>query len=113
MAIYGLFVFLEMPEQLRKGRRRYIAISFVITCLSAFAASLDMSSYFQVLFNSTSPSHWRELLVTNFSNWKSLTSNTVLGIVVWIGDVFLVSVYHHNLHTCHSRDVLHRYTVAM
>ena len=50
-----------------------------------------MASYFQVLFNATSPPNWRVLLVNSFGDWKSLASNTVLGIVVWIGDLFLVS----------------------
>lgn len=95
MALYGLSVFLETPQHLRKGRKRYIATSFIITGLSTFTAALDISLYFQVLFEATSPSQWRELLYTSYSDWKSLVSSTVLGILGWIGDVLLVSAYHH------------------
>ena len=98
MAFYGLSVFLEASERLRKGRRRYIATSFVITGLTTFIASLDMAGYFQVLFKSTSPSHWRELMAIHSSDWKSLLSRIGLGILVWIGDALLVSAHHHNIH---------------
>ena len=92
MALYGLSVFLETPEPLRKGRKRYIAVSFVITTLSILTASLDMANYFQVLFESTSPLHWRELMQAFGENWKYLVSDTVIGLVIMIGDALLVRV---------------------
>jgi hypothetical protein len=93
MALYGLSVFLETPEPQKKGRKRYIAASFVITGLRALGGSLDMANYFQVLFNSTSVGHWNELFFVNFSGgWKYIVSNTVLGLVPMIGDALLVSV---------------------
>ena len=93
MALYGLSVFLETPASQRKGRKRYIAVSFVITVLSALTGSLDMANYFQALFNSTSPGHWRELMNTNFSeDWTYLLSLTGLGLVIMIGDALLVRV---------------------
>ena len=95
MALYGLSVFVETPEQLRKGRKRYIATSFVITCLSALTAALDMSGYFQVLFGSTSPFHWQKLMQISHSNWSTLFGDTALSLLVWIGDALLVSVYSH------------------
>ncbi|KAJ2923528.1 hypothetical protein H1R20_g13566, partial [Candolleomyces eurysporus] len=90
MAFYGLSVFLETPEHLRKGRRRYIATSFIITCLSALTASLDMADYFQVLFASTSPSHWVEVMMLSAEQWKPILSRTILVILVWIGDALMV-----------------------
>ena len=91
MALYGLSVFLETPESQRKGRKRYVAASFVITVLSALNGSLDMANYFQVLFKSTSPGRWRELMVANFfEDWKYLLSSTALGLVIMIGDALLV-----------------------
>ncbi|RXW15615.1 hypothetical protein EST38_g10233 [Candolleomyces aberdarensis] len=90
MAFYGLSVFLETPEHLRKGRRRYIATSFTITCLAALTASLDIAEYFQALFSSTSSSHWAELLMLDAQQWKKNLSITVLGILVWIGDALMV-----------------------
>jgi hypothetical protein len=92
MALYGLSVFLETPEPQRKGRKRYIAASFVITGLRALGGSLDMANYFQVLFKSTSVADWNELFLVNFSgDWKYILSNTVLGLVPMIGDALLVS----------------------
>ena len=93
MALYGLSVFWETPESQRKGRKRYIATSFVITVLSALTGSLDMANYFQVLFKSTSPSHWQELLIVSYiEDWKSRLSTTGFGLVIMIGDALLVRV---------------------
>jgi hypothetical protein len=98
MAFYGLFVFLETPEDERKGRKKYIATSFAITCLSSFTASLDIANYFQVLFESTSPLHWTELWVANVQSWEVVLSKIATGILVSIGDALLVSgVYHHTV----------------
>jgi hypothetical protein len=113
MAFYGFCVFLEAPQHLRKGRKRYIATSFVITCIATFTASLDMAAYFQILFQSTSPSHWRDLMQLGFLDWKTKLSSTGLWILVWIGDILLVSAHHHNPHAYRSWNVFNRCTVAM
>jgi hypothetical protein len=89
MSLYGLSVFLETPEHQRKGRKRYIAASFLITVLFSFA-SLDMANYFQTLFKSTSPSHWYELLVLNTQNWKYRVGHTAAGLFIAVGDALLV-----------------------
>ncbi|KAJ2924615.1 hypothetical protein H1R20_g12486, partial [Candolleomyces eurysporus] len=90
MALYGLSVFLETPEPLRKGRKRYIAVSFVLTTLKALTASLDMAHYFQTLFKSTSTDHWHELFHGSYRDWKYLTSTASLGLVIIIGNALLV-----------------------
>ncbi|RXW16538.1 hypothetical protein EST38_g9311 [Candolleomyces aberdarensis] len=90
MALYGLSVFLETPEPLRKGRKRYVAVSFVLTTLSALTASLDMARYLQTLFKSTSPGHWRELFAGSYQEWGYLASSAGLGLIIMIGDVLLV-----------------------
>lgn len=93
MALYGLSVFLETPESQRKGRKRYIAVSFVITALRALAGSIDIANYFQVLFNATLPGHWRDLMLGElYDGWKYLLSNTVPGLIPIIGDALLVRV---------------------
>jgi hypothetical protein len=90
MALYGLSVFLETPKPMRKGRRRYIAASLVITSLAAFTGSLDMAIYFQVLFESTSPGHWRELFLASHEVWSFFLSYIVFGLLITIGDALLV-----------------------
>ncbi|KAJ2923594.1 hypothetical protein H1R20_g13500, partial [Candolleomyces eurysporus] len=91
MALYGLSVYLETPEPQRKGRKRYIVVSFVITALSALPASLDMAHYFQLLFKSTSPGHWLELMKANFNDdWKYLLGDAGGGLLILIGDALLV-----------------------
>ena len=93
MALYGLSVFWETPESQRKGRKRYIATSFVITVLSALTGSLDMANYFHILSESTSPRHWQELMMPNFiEDWKYYLSSTGVGLVIMIGDALLVRV---------------------
>jgi hypothetical protein len=91
MALYGLSVFLETPHAQRKGRKRYIAASFLITALSVFTVSLDMANFFQTLFKSTSPDHWLTLMAGYAEDWKYFASNTGFGLVILIGDVLLVS----------------------
>jgi hypothetical protein len=90
MSLYGLTVFLETPEPQRKGRKRYIAASFMITVLFSFGASLEMANYFQTLFKSTSPSHWRNILVLNRHDWKFIVGYTALGLFIAVGDALLV-----------------------
>jgi hypothetical protein len=113
MAFYGFCVFLEAPQHLRKGRKRYIAASFVMTFIVTFAASLDMAETFQELFQSTSPSHWLGLLLLGVLDWKTKLSHTGQWILVWIGDVLLVSACHHNPHAYRSWNVFTRCIVAM
>jgi hypothetical protein len=90
MALYGLFVFLETPEPRRRGRKRYIAVSFALTVLRALSGSLDMANLFHTLFKSTSPAHWLVLDLKANHEWKYLSSLTVLGLAIAIGDALLV-----------------------
>ncbi|KAJ2915197.1 hypothetical protein MD484_g5205, partial [Candolleomyces efflorescens] len=90
MALYGLSVFLETPTAMRKGRKRYIAASFAITALAALSASLEMARYFQIIFNSTSPSHWRQLVQPDGDNWKYVVVNTDVALIIMLGDALLV-----------------------
>ncbi|KAJ2913709.1 hypothetical protein MD484_g6701, partial [Candolleomyces efflorescens] len=90
MSLYGLSVFLETSEPLRKGRKRYITASFAITTLFAFTASLDMANIFQPLFNSTSPTDWSELMALDVTRWKFITGHVSAGLYVAIGDALLV-----------------------
>jgi hypothetical protein len=113
MALYGLCVFLETPQHLRRGRKKYITTSLLVTFLVTLMASLDMAYYFQGLFQSTSPSHWRELLQLSEFDWKTKLCSTGLYIVVWMGDVLLVSALHSNGHAFSSWNVFYRCIVAM
>jgi hypothetical protein len=91
MSLYGLSVFLETPEAQRKGHRRYIVISIVLTGLFSISASLDMANYFQTLFKSTSLRHWYNLLELNFhQDWKFLLGYAAVGTYVAVGDALLV-----------------------
>jgi hypothetical protein len=49
-----------------------------------------MAIYFQSLFKSTSPSHWRELLLLNFLDWKYRMGYTAAGLFIAVGDALLV-----------------------
>jgi hypothetical protein len=99
MALYGLTVFLETPAAQRKGRKRYIAASFVITALYTLSGTLDMAQYFQVLFKSTSPGDWARLMQPDefHRNWKHMLSLASAGLFVMIGDALLVRALIHIL----------------
>ena len=90
MSLYGLTVFLETPESQRKGRKRYVVASFMITVLFFFGASFDMAYYFQALFKSTSPSHWYELFQLGGESWNYIVGYTVSRLYITIGDALLV-----------------------
>jgi MFS family permease len=91
MAVYGLVVFLEAPAPQRKGRKRYMAASFMITIVFSFAGSLDMANAFQPFFSSTSPSHWRELVrLDYYESWRFLVTYIGVGLYIAIGDALLV-----------------------
>ena len=101
MSLYGLTVFLETPKPQRKGRKTYIMASFVITVLFSLMASLDMANYFQSLFKSTSSSHWYELFLLNFLDWKYVVGSTAAGLFVAVGDALLVGAVP-DLYVSHS-----------
>jgi hypothetical protein len=61
MTLYSLSAFAETSKSLKKGRRRYIAASCVITGLLIFTTSLSVANNFQILLESTSGRHWVEL----------------------------------------------------
>ncbi|RXW16363.1 hypothetical protein EST38_g9491 [Candolleomyces aberdarensis] len=90
MAIYGLSVFLETRPDLRKGRHRYVVISFFITFLVTFAGSLDAVWAFKLLFESTSSSDFIFLMEKYFLSWERWGSTCSLTLMVFIGDVLLV-----------------------
>jgi hypothetical protein len=94
MAVYGLCVFLETPEHLRKGRRRYILISFIITSLWATGAALDIAHYFQLLFESTSGYHLLVLTAETQGTWAPMLSVVGLGGLLLVADGLLVSVVY-------------------
>lgn len=91
MSLYGLIVFLETPQSRRKGRRRYVFISFVITGLSTFSYSLDAAWIFKCLFDATSPLGVLENIVKYEHLWGRTASLACLTTVIFIGDALLVS----------------------
>lgn len=92
MALYGLSVFLETPEHLRRGRRRYILASFAITTLSALTASLDVATYFRVLLEATSMPHWRKLYADSETGWERELNVAGMACLFIITDALLVSL---------------------
>jgi hypothetical protein len=89
MALYGLSVFLETPKELRKGRRSYIALSFVLTILSALASSLDIAWFFNQVFGASSGIGFFENV--NTRSWERIASTEVWAVVIFLGDFLLVS----------------------
>ena len=97
MALYGLCVFLETPVHLRKGRRRYIAASFIITVLAILGPCVDVAKYFPVLLNSTSGRNWLVLMHKSEATWEHKVSTATTGCVLLFGDALLVSVFRPSL----------------
>jgi ABC-type glycerol-3-phosphate transport system permease component len=94
MALYGLSVFLETPKELREGRRKYIALSFVFTLLTSITASADMASNFQILFRATSGTDFYKLVTESNSYWLRYLTSVPMAVGILVGDALLVSVPH-------------------
>ncbi|KAJ2917945.1 hypothetical protein MD484_g2435, partial [Candolleomyces efflorescens] len=90
MALYGLSVFLETPEHLKRGRTRYIVFSFMITALAALSASLDMSWYFEMLWSPSPVDYFSNTLDGSWNDWKPMLSNVSVAIVIFISDSLLM-----------------------
>ena len=58
MAVYGLIVFLETPKPDRTGRAFYIAVSFIITALSALCAALNAVLVYDNLMKAIEKNGW-------------------------------------------------------
>ena len=90
MALYGLSVFLETPKELREGRRRYIALSFVFTLLATISASSDMASGFQILFRATTAVDFYKLVAEMNSFWLRYLTSATIHVAIFVGDALLV-----------------------
>lgn len=82
MAIYGVSVFMETPEHLRRERKRYIATSLAITILTTFLAPFHVARYFPTLFHSEA--------ISSLNLWSWFLGSTIRGVLVAIGDGLLV-----------------------
>jgi hypothetical protein len=92
MSIYGLSVFLETPKAMRKGRTRYIVVSFLLSGLSILVASLDAAWIFGLLFASTSGYDFSYKFAPSTLTWERYLSNAATTAIILIGDVLLVSL---------------------
>ncbi|KAJ2936098.1 hypothetical protein H1R20_g995, partial [Candolleomyces eurysporus] len=90
MALYGLSVFLETPKDLREGRRRYIALSFVFTLLASVSASVDMASVFQILFRATSGTDFYKIVAETNTLWLRYFTTVTMAVGIFVGDALLV-----------------------
>ena len=93
MAIYGLSVFLETPKSLRKGRTRYIILSFVITGLKVLSTSLDGMLLYIALSEATPGYNWFTTIVKYLRTWYRFLAVSAFYAVIIIGDALLVGEY--------------------
>ncbi|KAH6881239.1 hypothetical protein BKA70DRAFT_1125905 [Coprinopsis sp. MPI-PUGE-AT-0042] len=99
MCLYGLSVFLETPKlgfqhkQLRKGRARFIILSFTIWILSAIPASIDSWVNFEDLFRS-GPSGIDFLKQTSGPpaghRWIAPLNQILLLLYITLGEILMV-----------------------
>ncbi|KAJ2921241.1 hypothetical protein H1R20_g15854, partial [Candolleomyces eurysporus] len=92
MALYGLSVFLESPKERRRGRARYIVVSFVITLLKSLLAIVHMIWVFRTVFETTEPLglSFQATVAKYARTWERYFSITVLTVAIIIGDALLV-----------------------
>lgn len=91
MALYGLSVFLETPKELRRGRRRYIIMSFLLTAFSTLASSLDIAWFFNQVFGATSGAAAFRMMMRNDRRWERILSTSSFVVIIFLGGVMMVS----------------------
>ncbi|KAJ2912618.1 hypothetical protein MD484_g7796, partial [Candolleomyces efflorescens] len=92
MAVYGLIVFLETPKPDRTGRAFYIAVSFIITALSALCAALNAVLVYDNLMKAQSGTDYAITLLEQTGSGYPLRilSNCVLRSFISVGDALMV-----------------------
>jgi hypothetical protein len=94
MCFYSLSVFLHTPKERRRGRARFIIISFMIWILYTFMTGLEASTDFEVLFNSEGTGisylNWQADLWSNRLWWLGL-HDLSLYFYIALGDGLMVS----------------------
>lgn len=90
MAFYGLFVYLETSLAQREGRAMYIAISFLLTVMSAFSASFDIFRLFKCLLEATGPLGYLETSLKYGWAWERYASVGSLAVIILVGDALLI-----------------------
>ncbi|KAF6756297.1 hypothetical protein DFP72DRAFT_1066659 [Ephemerocybe angulata] len=70
MCIYGLVAFLEIPRAERRGRVRYIIISWTLFTLLTFDTFTNVSSFYRAVFYSKSPEDFASQRMKEFT-WLS------------------------------------------
>ncbi|EAU82939.2 hypothetical protein CC1G_09201 [Coprinopsis cinerea okayama7 len=91
MVLYGLTIFLDTPASLRKGRARYIVLSFIILVLSALAVIFDLFVQFETLYYSGPGIEHARAMSRNFGHWAVFAKFAVTyagialadGILLW------------------------------
>ena len=91
MTLYGFSIFLETPLEQRKGRTRYIMISFLITLLSTLSACLDSAWLFKHVLRVESGIEFGGTLPEASHEWERYFSMGVTTAVMFVGDALLVS----------------------
>ncbi|KAH6912347.1 hypothetical protein BKA70DRAFT_1184942 [Coprinopsis sp. MPI-PUGE-AT-0042] len=93
MVIYGLSVFLSTPKEQRKGRLRFIVISWVILVTFSVDTLLDISTVFRILFTGgpTGISYLEaDELVWQADKKLGVIGDSFLTVAVTLGDILML-----------------------
>lgn len=66
-------------------------MSFILTILSALTSSLDIAWFFNQLFGASSGTGFFQNIAVNENSWERMASTAVLTVIIFSGDVLLVS----------------------
>ena len=91
MCIYGLSTYMETPAEMKKGRKPYIAISFVIFALYFVAQCIETSGIYETLYKATNGVDVRQVGLRVYElSWKGPVSRILMSLVLLLGDGLLV-----------------------
>jgi len=115
MCLYGLSLYMETTPELRKGRRRYIIISFVLVVMSSIPTGMDAWLNYQYVFlSATGGKNYSDAVTTvdgQINNWFPplyvviLTMGMVTGECLMVGTVSMPCVSPQSLFRIHTNIV--------
>ncbi|EAU87219.1 hypothetical protein CC1G_10498 [Coprinopsis cinerea okayama7 len=89
MVLYGLSVFLETPQSLKKGRLPYVAISFLILVMSGIPMGIDTFGFFDCLYRVGGGRPFLRCIVETQYLWYNVCSTVLTQLLIILGDGIL------------------------
>ncbi|TFK30160.1 hypothetical protein FA15DRAFT_690794 [Coprinopsis marcescibilis] len=90
MCIYSLYVLIDSPPEIRKGRIPYIVVSFLIFVLYSLAVSLETVNIVGILLASAAGTDAIEIWNSQMNTWLGVLEEVCVTLLIALGDGLLL-----------------------